>query len=194
MNSRFSFIAAPVLVFAYGVIRILDGLDGSRGPGLAWTTGHLAFMAALVLFVHIFWQLRRMAGANALATVSAVAGTAGVVALLAQFGIDIAIGFMSADHAAMSGLFEQVKEVPGVPFVVYDGVPILFFACQLALVGQLAVMRRVKAWTPALVLVDLVVPFIDKDLIPLGSVCLLISFVPLVRAARTAPRPAAALA
>ncbi|MEV1175154.1 hypothetical protein [Nonomuraea sp. NPDC049784] len=194
MNSRFAFIAAPVLVFGYGVIRILDGLDGSRGPGLAWTSGHLAFMAALVLFVHIFWQMRRMAGGNALSTVSAVAGTAGVVALLAQFGIDIAVGFLAADHAGMSVLFEQVKSVPGVPFAVYGGGPILFYLGQLALVGQLAAMRRVKAWTPVLVLADLVLPFIDKDLIPLGSLCLLVSFIPLARTAAAAPRPAAALA
>ena len=46
MNPRIAFIAAPLLVLAYGVIRILDGLDGSRGPGLAWTSGHIAFMAA----------------------------------------------------------------------------------------------------------------------------------------------------
>ncbi|MFC7646417.1 hypothetical protein ACFQX6_41970 [Streptosporangium lutulentum] len=61
MNPRIAFIAAPLLVMAYGVIRILDGLDGSRGPGLAWTSGHLAFMAALILFVSTFLQMRRMA-------------------------------------------------------------------------------------------------------------------------------------
>ncbi|WP_214413079.1 hypothetical protein [Sphaerisporangium fuscum] len=192
MNSRIAFIAAPVLVFAYGVIRILDGLDGSRGPGLAWTTGHLAFMAALVLFVRTFWTMRRMAGGNALATTGAVVGTAGVVALLAQFGIDIAVGFLSADHAGMNVLFDQVRSVPGVPIAVYDGGPFLFYAGQLALVAQLAAMRRVKAWTPVLVLLDLVVPFIDKDLIPLGALCLLVSYVPLARGAAVA-RPAAAL-
>ncbi|MFI7128963.1 hypothetical protein ACIBQ1_24895 [Nonomuraea sp. NPDC050153] len=193
MNSRTAFIAAPLLVLAYGVIRILDGLDGSRGPGIAWTTGHLAFMAALVLFVPIFWRMRRMAGGNALATTSAVAGTVGVVALLGQFGIDIVVGFMSADHDAMGVLFDQVKSVPGVSLVIYDVVPLLFFAGQLALVVQLAVLRRVKAWAPVLVLADLVLPFIEKDLIPLGALCLLVSFVPLARQVPAASRPAAAL-
>ncbi|MFI6735927.1 hypothetical protein ACIBI9_23640 [Nonomuraea sp. NPDC050451] len=194
MNSRIAFIAAPLLVLAYGVIRILDGLDGSRGPGLAWTTGHLAFMAALVLFVPVFWQMRRMAGANALATASATAGTVGVVALLGQFGIDIVVGFMSADNEAMSVLFDQVQSVPGVSAVVYDVVPLLFFAGQLALVVQLAVLRRVRVWTPVLVVADLVLPFVEKDLIPLGALCLLVSFVPLARQVTAAPRPAAALA
>ncbi|GAA2901064.1 hypothetical protein [Nonomuraea rubra] len=187
MNLRFAFIAAPLLTFAYGVIRILDGLDCSRGPGLAWTTGHLAFMAALVLFVQIFWQLRAMAGRDTVSTVSAVAGTAGIATLLAQFGIDIVVGFMAADHDGMSVLFDQVQSVPGVSPIVYDGGPFLFYLAQLALVLQLAVMRRVKAWMPALVLLDLALPFADKDLIPLGALCLLISFVPL---ARRAPAPA----
>ncbi|MGW5156051.1 hypothetical protein ACWEPN_11290 [Nonomuraea wenchangensis] len=195
MNLRTAFIAAPLLVLAYGVIRILDGLDGERGPGLAWTTGHLAFIAALLLFVPIYWRLRRMAGGGALATATATAGTIGVAALVGQFGIDLVVGFMSADRAAMSVLFDQVQSVPGVSFAVYDVLPFLFYIGQLALVTQLAVQRRIKVWTPVLVLADLVLPFVDKDLIPLGALCLLVSFVPLARSSAAAPvRPAAAYA
>ncbi|GAA1729175.1 hypothetical protein [Nonomuraea bangladeshensis] len=196
LNLRAAFIAAPLLVLAYGVIRILDGLDGERGPGLAWTTGHLAFVAALLLFVPIYWRLRRMAGGGALATATATAGTVGVAALVGQFGIDLVVGFMSADHAAMSVLFDRVQSVPGVSFAVYDVLPSLFYVGQLALVTQLAAQRRVKAWTPVLVLADLALPFVDKDLIPLGALCLLVSFVPLARAsAAVAPaRPAAVYA
>ncbi|MET8985543.1 hypothetical protein ABZW49_08840 [Nonomuraea wenchangensis] len=195
MNLRTAFIAAPLLVFAYGVIRILDGLDGERGPGLAWTTGHLAFIAALLLFVPIYWRLRRMAGGGALATATATAGTIGVAALVGQFGIDLVVGFMSADHAAMSVLFDQVQSVPGVSLAVYDVLPFLFYIGQLALVTQLAVQRRIKLWTPVLVLADLALPFVDKDLIPLGALCLLVSFVPLARSSAAAPvRPAAAYA
>ncbi|MFF0770250.1 hypothetical protein ACFYUK_15290 [Nonomuraea wenchangensis] len=195
MNLRTAFIAAPLLVFAYGVIRILDGLDGERGPGLAWTTGHLAFIAALLLFVPIYWRLRRMAGGGALATATATAGTIGVAALVGQFGIDLVVGFMAADHAAMSVLFDQVQSVPGVSLAVYDVLPFLFYIGQLALVTQLAVQRRIKLWTPMLVLADLALPFVDKDLIPLGALCLLVSFVPLARSSAAAPvRPAAAYA
>ncbi|MEZ7129716.1 hypothetical protein ACBR40_30650 [Nonomuraea sp. AD125B] len=196
LNLRAAFIAAPLLVLAYGVIRILDGLDGERGPGLAWTTGHLAFVAALLLFVPIYWRLRRMAGGGALATATATAGTVGVAALVGQFGIDLVVGFMSADHAAMSVLFDRVQAVPGVSFAVYDVLPSLFYVGQLALVTQLAAQRRVKLWTPVLVLADLALPFVDKDLIPLGALCLLVSFVPLARAsAAVAPaRPAAVYA
>ncbi|GAA4233551.1 hypothetical protein FHR32_002711 [Streptosporangium album] len=190
MNPRIAFVAAPLLVLAYGVIRILDGLDGSRGPGLAWTSGHLAFIAALAFFVSTFLQMRRLAGRDTLSTVSASAGIIGILAVGTQFAIDIVVGFLSADRAGMSVYFDRIQAVPGVSFLVYDGGPLLFFLGQLALVVQLAVARRVKIWTPFLVLLDLLLPFVDKDLIPLGAVCLLLSFVPLAgQVARTA-RPA----
>ncbi|GAA3079399.1 hypothetical protein [Streptosporangium carneum] len=50
MKPRVAFVAASLLVLAYGVIRILDGLDGSRGSGLAWTVGHLTGRSAVSRF------------------------------------------------------------------------------------------------------------------------------------------------
>ncbi|GII57985.1 hypothetical protein Pth03_63740 [Planotetraspora thailandica] len=189
LNSRVAFVAAPLLVLAYGVIRILDGLDGSRGPGLAWTTGHLAFVAAMLLFVSTFVQMRRMAGRTTLSTVSATAGILGIAALITQFTIDMVVGFMSPDHAHMGELFERIQSVPGVLILVYTGVPLLFYVGQLAIVVQLAAQGRVKAWTPLLVLLDLVLPLVDKDLIPIGALCLLASFAPLAGQVSRTARP-----
>ena len=47
---RFAYIGAPALVTAYGLARLIDGIDGSKGPGPAWTIGHLFFLVALALF------------------------------------------------------------------------------------------------------------------------------------------------
>ncbi|WP_067173589.1 hypothetical protein [Microtetraspora niveoalba] len=192
MNPRLAFVAAPLLTAAYGVIRILDGLDGSRGPGLAWTSGHLAFVAALVLFVPVFWEMRRLAGRGPVAATSVAIGLAGALALIAQFGIDIVVGFQAADHDAMGPLFDRVRSVPGVPFVVYDAVPVLFYVGQLALIVRLAALRTVKVWVPLVFALGIVLPLVDKDLIPLGAVFMLVSFVPLIgRVSRTAsPVPA----
>ncbi|MES9536391.1 hypothetical protein [Actinomadura sp. NPDC000600] len=189
MNPRIAFVAAPVLTFTYGVIRILDGLDGSRGPGLAWTTGHLAFIGALVFFAMTFHEIRRLAGRGRLATGLVAAGYIGITTLIAQFTIDLVVGFRSADHAAMDVMFDQVQSVPGVQQVVYGFGPLLFFVAQIGLVLQLAIQRRVKAWMPVLVIADVLVPFVEKDLMPLGAACLLISFLALARVSR-ASRPA----
>ncbi|MEV4242219.1 hypothetical protein AB0J63_02295 [Streptosporangium canum] len=51
-------------------------------------------------------------------------------------------------------------------------------------------MRRIKVWTPFLVLCDLIMPNIDKDLIPLGALLLLVSFASIShRATSTASHP-----
>ncbi|MEU6411504.1 hypothetical protein [Microbispora sp. NPDC046933] len=176
-----SLVAAPLLVGAYGVARMADGLDGSRGPGLAWTVGHLFFLAALVLFVRIFGRLRTMAGGGVTATAGYAAGLAGAMALAAQFTIDIVVGFLSADHDAMGPRFDAVKAIPGVEPVVYTVVPLLFYAGMVTLVARLAAGRRVTWWSPALVLVQAVLPLVSKDLIPLGASLLLLAFVPLLR-------------
>ncbi|MEU8102172.1 hypothetical protein AB0C18_00420 [Nonomuraea muscovyensis] len=188
MNVRTAFVAAPLLILAYGLIRIADGFDGERGPGLAWTTGHLAFLAALVLFVPIFREMRRMLGGTPLATAGLVIGVAGLACAGTQFVIDIVVGFMAADHAAMGVLFDQVKAVPGVQLAVYDAGPFFFYAAQLMLVTHLAARRQVKAWTPLLVLLDVALPVIDRDFIPVGALLLLVSFLPLARRSAPAPR------
>ncbi|MFF4774519.1 hypothetical protein ACFY05_16835 [Microtetraspora fusca] len=180
MNPRIAFVAAPLLVLAYGVIRILDGLDGVRGPGLAWTSGHLAFIGALALFVPVSWHMRRLAGRGTLSTVSTVIGFAGSLALLAQFVIDIAVSFMATDRAGMDAIFTQVQAVPGVLFVVYNVVPVLFYVGQLALIVQLTVQRHVKIWVPFVYVLNVLMPLVDKDLIPVGAILMLVSFIPII--------------
>lgn len=177
MNARIPFIAAPVLTFAYGVIRILDGLDGERGPGLAWSTGHLAFIAAMVMFLLVFKDLRRLAGRDMLSTVTALVAAVGALALITQFGVDIVAGLLADDRAGMSEIIRSVQSNPFVSLATYDVGPYLFYVGQLVLVVQLAVQRRIATWTPLLVLFDLVMPLVDKDLIPVGAAVLLVSFV-----------------
>ncbi|MEU7860245.1 hypothetical protein [Nonomuraea sp. NPDC049141] len=180
MKNRTALIAAPLLVLAYGVLRIVDGLDGVRGPGVAWTVGHLAFLGALTLFVPIFWEMRSMLGRSAVATTTLVAGVVGIGCAAAQFTIDIIVGFLAADHDAMSSMFEQVQAVPGVSLAVYSVGPILFYVAQLAFAALLAGHRMVKVWVPVAVLAEIVLSVIDKNLIPVGAVLLLVSFLPLM--------------
>ncbi|MFD6891263.1 hypothetical protein [Streptomyces sp. NPDC059957] len=182
---RTAFFAAPVLTGAYGVIRILDGLDGSRGPGFAWSLGHLCFLGALVLFVQGFAAMRAMAGGGKLSAVGLWTGVAGAVALAGQFAIDLVVGFMSADRGAMEELFTRVQDIPGMLPVIYEFGPLLFFVGQLILVSQLAARRVLKPWAPVLVLVNAVLPLVGKDLIPVGAVLLLVAFAPLCRTRET---------
>ncbi|MFI1711064.1 hypothetical protein [Streptomyces griseoruber] len=181
MTPRTAFLGAPLLTFAYGVIRIVDGLDGVRGPGTAWTVGHLAFIAAMTLFTIAFGEMSRMAGNGRLATAVSTIATTGALCLTAQFTIDVVAGALTDDHETMSEAITRVAALPGVSPVVYEVGPYLFYGGMLALVLQLAVTRRVKAWTPFLVVCDLLLPLLDKDFIPLGATLLLVSFTSLSR-------------
>ncbi|WP_406331826.1 hypothetical protein [Streptomyces sp. NBC_00203] len=181
MNPRTAFLGAPLLTFTYGVIRIVDGLDGVRGPGTAWTTGHLAFIAAMALFTVAFGQLCRMAGNGRLATALSAIATAGALCLIAQFTIDVVAGALTGDHHMMSEAIARISAVPAVSPIVYQAGPFLFCGGMLALVVQLAAMRRIKAWTPFLVLCDLLLPMANKDFIPLCATLLLVSFTSLSR-------------
>ncbi|NRQ37276.1 hypothetical protein HII36_36375 [Nonomuraea sp. NN258] len=192
MNIRSAYVAAPLLVLAYGVLRLLDGLDGSRGPGFAWTAGHLAFMGALVLFAMTFRDMWTRGGRTRVATAELVVGLVGVACLLVQFSIDIVVGFLAADHDAMGPLFDQVQAVPGVSLAVYDAGPFLFYIAQFALVVHLAVHRAVPAWTPVLVLLGTAVPMAGLDFIPVAAVLMLVGFLPLARANAAAGRHALA--
>jgi len=182
-SSRLPFLLAPLCLGAYGVIRILDGLDGSRGPGLAWTAGHVFFLVGLVFFGQTLRTMRALAGRTRLATAALVTGIAGALALGGQFAIDVVVGFLAADRAGMDAHFARIQDVPGVDVVFYSYGPLLFFAGQFVLVTLLAVRRRVKPWAPVLVLAESVLPVLDKDFIPLGAALLLVAFAPLIRPA-----------
>ncbi|GAA0940097.1 hypothetical protein [Actinocorallia libanotica] len=181
MNASFSFVVAPVLVVVYGVVRLLDGMDGERGPGLAWTVGHLAFFGALFLFVPVLWEMRRLAGRGVFATATAVCATVGVVCAVVQIGIDLVVGALAADHDDMSRMFGEVQDVPGVELAVYAVGPVLFFFGLLVAACHLAVVRAVPAWQAGAVVLSVLASFLGLDLLPVTGVLLLVGLAPLAR-------------
>jgi hypothetical protein len=90
------------------------------------------------------------------------------------------VGLRAADHAAMVTMFDRVRAIPGVMPVVYLAGPSLFYIGLSALVIHLAVARMTRAWVPAVFTAGTLLPLVDKDLLPLGALCLLAASVPLV--------------
>lgn len=183
MSNRLAFLAAPALTVVYGLLRLADGLDGARGPGFLWTAGHLAFLAALVLFVPVLLAARRMAGGGPIATTSAVVGIVGVLCAMAQFTIDIVVGLAADDQAAMRQMFGDVQDVPGVSLVVYGPGPGLFYLGLIALAVHLAVIRAAAAWTPVAIILAVGLAMAELDLLPLAGLLMLAALAPLTRRA-----------
>lgn len=181
MTKTIAFTAAPLLVTFYAGFRVLDGLDGERGPGPAWTTGHLAFLAALILFVPVFLELRRLAGRSLFATATAVVGLVGAVCSMAQISIDIVVGALAVDHEAMRGMFADVQSVPGVSLVVYTAGPVLLYVGLLVMFCQLALARAVPVWRAVAVVLAVLVSLLGLDALPAVGLLLCAGLAPFPR-------------
>jgi hypothetical protein len=186
--TRIAFLAAPILMLAYGVIRLFDG---HRGPGIGWTAGHLAYLAAAILFVPVCLGLRRIAVTGHRRTANAFCSAAllGLLAIAVQAAIDLVIGFRAADKAAMRVMDHQVQAHAGVTPAIYTVGPVLFYLGVVALVALLAVSRRAGFWTPFVMLAGTLMPAINLDLIPVGACCFLLVTAPMALKADKAGGP-----
>ncbi|MFD7085131.1 hypothetical protein [Streptomyces sp. NPDC059918] len=188
---RAAFSAGPLCMTAYGLIRLTDG---EHGPGLAWSSGHLFFLAAVACFLPVVLGMRRLAaagrgpGGRRLAGAGAVTALLGMAAVAAQAVIDLVAGFLSEDREAMREIFRRVKSHAGVEPVVYTVGPLLFYVGLLMLLTQLAALRRTAAWRPLAVVAGIVATSISLDLLPPAGLLFLLAFAPLGRQVEDADR------
>ncbi|GAA1565382.1 hypothetical protein GCM10009789_18660 [Kribbella sancticallisti] len=182
------FLAAPALFIAYGIIRLLDGIDGEHGPGLAWTTGHLLFLIGFLLYAVTLVALRGLlTRARGLSLAAVIAGLVGVAAFVRVTVIDLIVGFRAVDHADKSRVGDEYDRWPGnlgVYDVLYTAGPLLFLAGLLTLAILLTRARLLPVWSPILLVAGFVLISANLDLMPLGGLALLLAMVPL---ARTSP-------
>jgi hypothetical protein len=164
-----AFVAAPLLLGGYGVVRLLT----DHGPGVGWTAGHLLFLAGLVLFVPVLLTLGDRPGA---APIVAAIGLLGVAASVAQVVIDVVAGLVSHDRAGMNALYHQVQSVPGVQPSVYVVGPALFYVCLIVL-GVLN-WRELGWWSPMLLAVGTALTVFNLNLLPVAAVCFLFALGP----------------
>ncbi|MFI5694800.1 hypothetical protein ACIA58_23295 [Kribbella sp. NPDC051586] len=182
------FVAAPLLFIAYGIVRWMDGTDGEYGPGLAWTIGHLLFLAGFLLFALVLVALRRMVTrSRAIATIAMVVGLIGVLAFVRVIVIDLLVGFDSSDHASMSRVGDRYDRWPG-NLGIYDAVysvgPMLFLIGFLTLTILLVRLHRLPIWAPAALVLGFAAIIVNLTLMPLGGALLLAALLPLQRPAR----------
>lgn len=100
---------APLLLAVYGLLRLVDGLDGDHGPGLAWNLGHTLFFVGFVLFGVVTFGLRALVPGTTLRG-RIVANAATAVSL---FGIAcflwVILGDLFAEMAAAAPLPEPLE-------------------------------------------------------------------------------------
>jgi hypothetical protein len=172
--TRLAAVLAPILLFLYGVLRLVDGRDGEHGPGLAWNVGHALFFAAFMLLALLTLGLRRLVADGATPARQVVSTAATAVAL---FGIGCFLWVIAGD------LFEAVPDLPDAVQLVG---PLTFQLGTLVLMGQLVAVRRLPVWSPVLLLAGFVLIAVNLDLLPLAALVILGALAPLARPARHA--------
>ncbi|MBO0867978.1 MAG: hypothetical protein J2P15_05385 [Micromonosporaceae bacterium] len=179
---RVAAIGAPVLLFLYGVLRLIDGMDGHRGPGFAWNLGHTLFLIAFLLFGSLVVGLRQLVAvpgrpARVVASLATAAGLFGAACFV--WGI-------------LGDLFARVHDTAPVPGPLAAAGPLVF---QVGILGLLVMLvaarpRRLPFWTPLLVLGGFLLFAIDLDLIPVGALIVLCGLSPLARRSPVRSTPA----
>jgi hypothetical protein len=164
-------LGAPVLLFIYGTLRLIDGRDGHHDKdGVLWNVGHVCFFVAFsllaVLTVHVYRALRPAHGTPTRRTVALTATAAGM------FGAACFLWVIVGD------LFPAF---PDLPDALQLAGPALYQVGMLTLLVLLVLARRVPVWSPVLVVAAFAAIGVNLDLIPLAAALLLVGLLPLGR-------------
>lgn len=164
-------VLIPVLLLCYGVLRLVDGMDGDHGPGLAWNLGHTCFLAAFLLLGALVVVLRRMVPDTTPRT-----RTAANAAMVA--GLSGAACFI---WVILGDLSPALSDAAPLPAPLELAGPLAFQCGLLVLLTMLATLRprKLPAWTPALTFVAFALITVDLDLLPLAALTLLAALAPL---------------
>jgi hypothetical protein len=176
---RFSALAAPTLLLLYGVLRLVDGLDGSHGPGLAWNVGHMLFFLGFVLLGVLTVGMRLLVPARTVWTRTA----ANLAMAAGLFGAGCFLWVILGD---LSTEFRDAAPLPD-PLELVG--PLLFQAGMLTLLVMLTATRprRLPVWSTLCVLGGFLLFAVNLDLIPIGALLVTAGLAPL--AVTTHPTP-----
>ncbi|MEV4654395.1 hypothetical protein [Micromonospora sp. NPDC049301] len=181
---RTAAVGAPVFLLLYGLLRMIDGLDGDHGSGWAWDLGHALFLVAFVLFAGLVVGLRRLL-ASAGAAGSSTTPRTGLRVLLDVATAAGLVGAAAFLWVILGDLFPRLADSAPLPDPAMAAGPLLFQFGLLTLLIRAAVgrPRLIPGWGPPLVLVGFVSIAADLDLLPIGAALILSGLLPLGRRA-----------
>ncbi|MEU3950936.1 hypothetical protein AB0F45_01220 [Streptomyces achromogenes] len=171
--SRLCCTLIPLLLLSYGVLRLIDGMDGHHGPGLAWNMGHLCFLAAFLLLGVLVRELRALIPA----TTARMRTAAGAATAAGLFGAACFVWVILGD------LFPALSDTAPLPAPLQLAGPLAFQLGLLTLLIMLVTTRprQLPIWSPALAFVFFLLITVNLDLLPLAALILMAALTPLTR-------------
>jgi hypothetical protein len=169
LRIRIAAIGAPVFIFLYGLLRLIEVMEGNQSHGFVWNIGHVLFFFSFVLFGGLSVELKRLVPSKSKvskggAYLAMVASLLGIACFL--WGI----------------LGDLIKNVASVPTLLKLVGPLLFQVGMLGLLIMLVATRprQLPIWTPILVLIGFLFFAINLNLLPIGALIILLGLSPLV--------------
>ncbi|MEU3452838.1 hypothetical protein ABZ671_04440 [Micromonospora sp. NPDC006766] len=163
-------VTASLLLFGYGLLRLIGGLGGHRDKSAwPWMIGHTLFLFGIVAFGAVIVGLHGLlrATSSPLRAVDDVAAVAGLLG---------AVGF---GWVILGDLFPRFADAVNTPGLVLAGGPALFELGLLTLLFRAAFVRLLPIWGPVLVLVGFASIAVQLDLLPIGAALVLAGLLPL---------------
>jgi hypothetical protein len=164
-------LAVPATLLVYAAARLLDGRDGSHGPGFWWNVGHLAFLGTWSCFAILAGYLVRTSSP--------------VVPGLRLLAIPVLAGVAAFSWVVLGDLG---LGLPDLPDPLRTAGPLALLIGFVPLVGATARARSVSPWWlyPILVAAALLLVGADLDLLPLTALLLVPALRPFRAVAATA--------
>jgi hypothetical protein len=183
-----SLILAPVGQLGGWIFMRFGGNEGVE----PWSTiAHSVWLIGFVLLaiacVELYRRVRSRGAGQILARVSLAVALISVTASIAEMLVDLYALFATDNHAQLKAMDQLIRSIPGAEPILYGFGTQLVYLGFLALIVQLAILRRISRTTLTLVLATLIL-FICYEvldgsgrqvLMPFAVLCMWLALAPL---------------
>jgi hypothetical protein len=183
-----SLILAPVGQIGGWIFMRFGGNEGVEPwSTIAHSVWLIGFVMLAIACVELFRRVRSHGAGQILARVSLAVALISVTASIAEMLVDLYVLSATDNHAQLKALDQQIRSIPAAEPILYGFGTQLVYLGFLALIIQLAILKRISATTLALVLATLVL-FIGYEvldgpgrqaLMPFAVLCMWLALAPL---------------
>ncbi|MFI6789802.1 hypothetical protein ACIBG4_21010 [Nonomuraea sp. NPDC050383] len=181
-------ILAPVAQLGGWTLMRSGGNEGVEPwATIAHSVWLIGFVLLAIACVELFRRVRSRGAAQILARVSLAVALISVTASIAEMLVDLYVLSATDNHTQLKALDQQIRSIPAAEPILYGFGTQLVYLGLLALIIQLAVLKRISATTLILVLTTLAL-FISYEvldgpgrqaLMPFAVLCMWLALAPL---------------
>ncbi|MEV4014899.1 hypothetical protein AB0J35_30800 [Nonomuraea angiospora] len=183
-----SLILAPVGQIGGWTLMRFGGNEGAEPQStIAHSVWLIGFVLLAIACVELFRRVRSRGAGQILARVSLAVALISLTASIAEMLVDLYVLSATDNHAQLKALDQQIRSIPGAEPILYGFGTQLVYLGFLALIIQLAILKRISTTTLTLVLATLAL-FIGYEvldgpgrqaLMPFAVLCMWLALAPL---------------